>query len=48
LLDVFHGYLVESNIGFAEVNNAKKMFLSAGPRTGSARGAFGIRLRDQE
>jgi hypothetical protein len=40
LLDVFHSYLVESNIKFAEVNNAKTIFVGAGPHTNPARSAF--------
>jgi hypothetical protein len=41
LLDVFHGYLLESNIKFEEVNNAKTIFISSGSRANPTQSAFG-------
>jgi hypothetical protein len=40
LLDVFHGYLLESNIKFEEINNAKTIFISTGTHTNRTRSAF--------
>ena len=40
MLDVFHGYLLESNIKFEEVNNAKMIFISTGSHTNSIRSVF--------